>query len=86
MADARREFTAAPFGEQASRLDLYWNRRYFRGVLPPPTLASDEAIKRFVARDRNAIGYIDEALVDGSVRVVLYLQRPAHPSTEPGHE
>ncbi len=55
-----------------SQLDLvgYWNQRYFHGVLPPATLESDEAIKRYVASDPNAVGYIAAERVDDSVRVV----------------
>ena len=70
---ARDAFNRRALGLDASRLNLYWNREYFRGVLPPPTLASDEAVLRFVAGDRRAIGYVDAGLVDASVRVVLYI-------------
>lgn len=69
----REEFTARVLRVDATQLALYWNREYFDGVLPPATLASDEAILRFVARDRRAIGYVDASAVDGSVRVVLYI-------------
>ena len=69
----RRDFTQRVFGDRARRLAVYWNRQYFQGTLPPATLASDEAIKRFVALERNAIGYIPEGLVDSSVRVLFYL-------------
>lgn len=70
----RESFGRAVFGEAANRLLVYWNRQYFQGVLPPATLASDEAVKRFVARERLAIGYVDAARVDPSVRVVLRLR------------
>lgn len=70
---ARDQFTRAVLRLGVTQLGLYWNREYFRGVLPPATLASDEAIRRYVARDRRAIGYVDARLIDDSVRVVLYL-------------
>ena len=70
---AREAFTLRVLRTAASRLTVYWNREYFRGVLPPATLASDEAVRRFVARDRRAIGYVDARTVDSSVRVVLHL-------------
>ena len=70
---AREVFTREVLRIDATRLGVYWNRAYFRGVLPPATLASDEAIRRFVARDRRAIGYVDARLIDDSVRVVLYI-------------
>jgi hypothetical protein len=57
-------------------LAVYWNRQYFRGVLPPATLASDEAVKRFVALEPNAVGYIRASQVDESVSVVRYLNPP----------
>jgi len=69
----REIFTRRVLRSDATQLGIYWNRQYFQGVLPPATLASDEAILRFVARDRRAIGYVDARVVDGSVRVVLIL-------------
>ncbi len=73
---SRDHFTKRVFGERAPRLGLYWNRQYFRGVLPPATLASDAAVLRFVSLEPKAIGYIPAALVDDSVRVVLHIPPP----------
>lgn len=72
----RASFIRLIFGSAASRLVVYWNRQYFKGVLPPATLASDEAVRRFVAGERRAIGYIRPDRVDDSVRVVLHLGVP----------
>ena len=72
-SNARRIFDRAIFGRNTKRLAVYWNRRYFDGVFPPSTLASDEAMKHFVANERLAVGYIHPDLVDASVRVVLRL-------------
>ena len=52
----------------------YWNDQYFHGVFPPTTLSSSDAVKRYVAADRNAIGYVWSSEVDDSVRVVLRLE------------
>lgn len=68
---SREVFRRAVLGVENTQLVVYWNREYFRGVLPPATLASDEAIRRFVARNPRAIGYVDPTIVDDSVRVVL---------------
>ena len=57
-----------------ARLAAYWNERYFDGVFPPITLSSDVAVMRYVARERNAVGYIAAAAVDDSVRVALLLE------------
>lgn len=67
------------FGERVlrqteGRLAEYWNRQYFYGTLPPVTLASTQAVVRYVAADPNAIGYVPAREVDGSVRVVLRLE------------
>lgn len=72
-ADARAHFDAAVFGSGAGRLRVYWNRAYYDGVLPPATLASDEAIRRFITSEPRAIGYIPRNAVDASVRVVILL-------------
>jgi hypothetical protein len=60
--------------ETESRLADYWNRLYFRGILPPATLVSTESVRRYVASDPNAIGYVPDSEVDGSVRVLLRLE------------
>lgn len=73
-SEARELFARRIFGDQANKLGRYWNRQYFQGVLPPATLASDEAVKRFVASEPRAIGYIDADLVDDSVRAVLHIE------------
>lgn len=70
---SRYDFDRAVFGAAARRLSVYWNRAYFSGLLPPATLASDEAVRRFVVSEPRAIGYIRAGAVDGSVRVVLVL-------------
>jgi ABC-type phosphate transport system substrate-binding protein len=73
---ARAAFDGEVLGATGSKLAVYWNRQYFQGVLPPATLASDEAVKRFVASERLAIGYVHPRVVDDSVRVVLELTQP----------
>lgn len=75
----RAQFTTLLFGVRGQHLNEYWNRRYFQGILPPITLLSDEAVKRYVARDPNAIGYISADAVDSSVRSVLVLRQPSAP-------
>jgi len=70
----RGRFSKLVLRQTETRLADYWNRRYFYGVLPPATLASTEAIRRYVASDPNAIGYVPVSEVDGSVRVLLHLE------------
>jgi ABC-type phosphate transport system substrate-binding protein len=70
----RKEFERIVFGELRVPLSRYWNEQYFLGVLPPATLASDSAVRQYVASRRNAIGYIDARNLDDSVRVLLRLE------------
>lgn len=70
----RARFSGRVLYQTEPRLADYWNRQYFYGVLPPATLASTEAVRRYVASDPNAIGYVPASEVDGSVRVVLHLE------------
>src|SRR5207249_9733289 len=37
----------------------YWDQQYFAGIFPPSVLSSGAAVKRYVAADRAAIGYIE---------------------------
>lgn len=72
-SETRKAFEDAVFGGRRMPLSRYWNEQYFLGVLPPATLASDSAVRQYVAARPNAIGYIDARNVDGSVRVLLPL-------------
>ncbi len=75
-SELRARFEQALLGARARRLGIHWNRAYYRGVLPPPTLASDAAMLRFVGREPRAIGYVNAASLDGTVRVLLRLPAP----------
>lgn len=77
----RAWFARAVLARSPQQLSVYWNRQYFHGVFPPATLASDEAVRRFVASEKRAIGYVLASTLDGSVRVVLRL--PELPSPPP---
>jgi ABC-type phosphate transport system substrate-binding protein len=70
----RAHFSERVLYQTEPRLADYWNRQYFYGILPPTTLASTEAVRRYVASDPNAIGYVPVSEVDGSVRAVLHLE------------
>jgi ABC-type phosphate transport system substrate-binding protein len=71
-SDARELFSAKIFGQDSRRLASYWNQRYFEaGEFPPATLASEEAVVRFVSENRNAVGYVTTRDVSDSVVVLL---------------
>jgi hypothetical protein len=67
----RDRFTARVLAMDPGRLTAYWNERYFQGVFPPAVVSSSAAMKRYVATDPGAIGYLELHEVDDSVRVVL---------------
>lgn len=70
----RAAFSQAVLRQGEARLADYWNRQYFYGILPPATLASTDAVLRYVATEPNAVGYVPASEVNDSVRVVLRLE------------
>lgn len=69
---AREQFNQAVLNKSESQLKAYWSQLVFTGKgTPPKELDNDDAIKALVASTPGAIGYIDAAKVDGSVKVVL---------------
>ena len=70
----RETVSQALFGQDSQQMAGYWNQRYFEaGEFPPSTLASDQAVLRFVAGNRNAIGYVATTVATPDVAVVLVL-------------
>jgi ABC-type phosphate transport system substrate-binding protein len=68
----RESFFRALNGMNLKQLNAYWARLRFSGeVLPPMVLPDSRLVLDAVSRNRGGIGYIDAALVDTSVKVVL---------------
>ena len=71
----RELFSVRIIGQNTRQLAGYWNQRYFEaGEFPPPTLASEEAVMRFVAANTNAIAYVSEESIDEHVAVVFTIK------------
>jgi len=69
---ARDAFHRKVTGKDAAQLKAYWSRLIFSGKgQPPKDVGDDTAVKAAVASTPGAIGYLDAALVDGSIKVVL---------------
>ncbi len=68
--DARTAFEAKVLEMDRSRLNAYWIKQHFQGVMPPLTQPSFESIKAFVENVDGAIGYLPSNMVDSKVRVV----------------
>lgn len=68
---AREEFYAKFAGKSAAQLKAHWAKIIFTGRgQPPVAVANGAEVKKRLAQNPNTIGYIDEALVDDSVRVL----------------
>lgn len=72
----RHAFSLAVFDRSVEELQPFWDDQYFHGVLPPPVLASQEAVLRFVAETPGAVGYVAACRVDRRVVVVALLPDP----------
>jgi len=70
-APERAEFYERYLGRSPAEMKSHWSKLIFTGRgRPPPDVPSGQAVKERIADDPSAIGYVDETLVDGSVRVV----------------
>ncbi|QDE31565.1 phosphate ABC transporter substrate-binding protein [Shewanella polaris] len=68
----RSEFHQAVTGKSDAQLKAFWSKQVFTGKgTPPATVTGASAMKSAIATNPNAIGYIDEADVDASVKVIL---------------
>lgn len=71
-AAIREQFYTKVTGKQAAQVKAAWSRLVFSGKgTPPKELASSAEVKKFVASNPDAIGYVEKAAVDGSVKAVL---------------
>lgn len=59
-------------GKNSAQVKAAWSRLVFSGkATPPKELASSAEVKKFVAANPDAIGYIEKSAVDSSVKVVF---------------
>jgi ABC-type phosphate transport system substrate-binding protein len=67
----RDRFYAKITGKTPAQVKAYWSKIIFTGRgQPPKAVASDLDVKKFVAANVGAIGYIDAALLDDSIRAL----------------
>jgi ABC-type phosphate transport system substrate-binding protein len=68
----RDEFYSKMAGMSPPQVKAFWSKIIFTGRgQPPKTVASSLEAKKLLVANLNAISYIDQSLVDSSVRVVL---------------
>lgn len=73
---ARDEFYARISGKSAAQMKAYWSKLIFTGRGTPPRVVSNgSAVKKLLAENPNAIGYMEQSMVDASVRVLAGDQR-----------
>ncbi len=66
------QFYTKATGKNGAQVKATWARLTFSGkAVPPKGLAGTADVKKFVAANADAIGYIEKSAVDASVKVVL---------------
>lgn len=71
---ARDHFYTKATGKNGAQIKATWARLTFSGKgVPPKEMPTSADVKKFVAGNPNAIGYIEKSAVDASVKVVLSL-------------
>jgi ABC-type phosphate transport system substrate-binding protein len=70
-AAVRADFYKKAAGKDLGQMKALWSRLTFTGKgQPPKEVADSAAVKKAVAADPKAIGYIEKSAVDGSVKVL----------------
>lgn len=70
-APVRAEFYKKVTDKDASQVKSLWSKLVFTGKATMPKEAADSAaVKKMVASDPKAIGYIEKSAVDASVKVI----------------
>lgn len=70
----RNEFYKKVADKDAAQVKALWSKLVFTGkATPPKEYASSADVKKAVAADPKAIGYIDKSAVDDTVKVILTL-------------
>jgi len=73
-APGREAFYKKATDRDEAQIKAAWSRIIFTGKgQPPKELPDAAAVKKAVAADPKAVGYIDKSAVDGTVKVVLSL-------------
>jgi hypothetical protein len=68
------EFYKKATGRDLAQIKAIWSRILFTGRgLPPKQLPDSTAVKKAVAANPNAVGYIEKSALDASVKVALPL-------------
>ncbi|VAX10765.1 hypothetical protein MNBD_GAMMA25-2438 [hydrothermal vent metagenome] len=68
----RDDFGSSILGKNPKKLKRYWSKRVFAGKgVPPKVVGDDAAMKNWVAKTPNSLGYINAEALDDSVKVLF---------------
>ncbi|WP_426318401.1 hypothetical protein [Pseudoduganella sp. R-43] len=71
----RNEFSQKVLGKDSAQVKAQWSKLVFTGKgTAPKEYESSAEVKKAVAADVQAIGYIEKSAVDDSVKVILTVQ------------
>lgn len=71
----RVSFYKAATGREPAQVKTAWSRLVFSGkAQPPKEVADSAAVKKLVAADAKAVGYIEKSAVDASVKVLASVE------------
>jgi len=69
---AREAFYLKFANKTPAQIKAFWSKIIFTGRgQPPPEVSNGVEVKKFIAKNPDAIGYIEQKQVDDSVKVVL---------------
>ncbi|WP_374499090.1 hypothetical protein [Zoogloea sp.] len=70
-SELRKIFYAKVIGKSPAAMRAIWSQNIFTGkAMPPRVTQEDNEMKRIVAGNRNAIGYIRASQIDRTIKVV----------------
>lgn len=65
-------FNEAVLKKNENQVRAYWSKMVFSGTTsPPPSLADDQSVKIHVAKNSDAISYVQKSQVDETVKVLM---------------
>jgi ABC-type phosphate transport system substrate-binding protein len=68
----RDEFYATYAGKSPAQMKSHWSKIIFTGRGQPPKAASNNVeVRKLIAADPKAIGYIERSALDSSVKIVI---------------
>lgn len=71
----RAQFYQKVTGKDVGEVKAIWSKLVFTGKAAAPMVYRTSAeVKKAVAADQNAIGYIEKSALDGSVKAILSVQ------------